>query len=102
MFYLVDVVYHGDHEAHRVLVWGQLNVGAGELQEDEDLLLVAHEAGLAHGEHVGCEGRDGEAERDRPLELLLDHQLGLQLVPHQLHDILQHLRGAVQQLAEPT
>ena len=86
---LLDVVDHGDHDAEGILVWRQLNVGSGELHEDQDLVGVAHDARLTHREHVGSEGRNGETERDGPLELVLHHQLGLQLVPHQLNNVLQ-------------
>lgn len=90
-----DVVDDGDDETHGVLVWRQLDIGSRELEEDEDLLLVAHEAGLAHWEHIGGEGWDGEAEGDCPLELVLSHKLRLQLIPHQLNNILQNLSWAV-------
>ena len=55
---LADVVDHGDHETHRVLVGGKLNVGSGQLHEDQDLLLVPHDARLTNREDVGGEGRN--------------------------------------------
>ena len=72
-----DVVDDGDDETHGVLVWRQLDIGSRELKEDQDLLLVAHEAGLAHWEYIGSEGWDGEAEGDCPLELVLSHKFRL-------------------------
>ena len=74
---LPDVVDDGDNETHGVLVWRQLDIGPSELKEDKDLLLVTHKAGLAHWEHIGSEGWDGETEGDGPLELVLSHKLRL-------------------------
>ena len=74
---LPDVVDDGDDETHGVLVGWQLDIGPRELEKDEDLLLVAHKAGLAHRKHVRSEGWNGETEGDGPLELVLSHKLWL-------------------------
>ena len=75
-------------------------VGPAEMHEDENLLLVADDAGLAHGEDVGRHGGNGEAERDVPLEAVLDHQLGLNLELHELDDVLEGVGGTVEEAAE--
>jgi riboflavin biosynthesis pyrimidine reductase len=59
------------------------------MHEDENLFLVADDAGLAHREDVGGHGRDSEAEGDVPLEIVLDHQLRLHLELHELNDVLE-------------
>ena len=99
---LSDVVDDGDNETHGVLVWRQLDIGPSELKEYKDLLLVTHEAGLANWEHIGREGWDGQTEGDGPLELVLSHKLRLQLIPHQLYNILQNLSGAIEETTEAT
>ena len=99
---LADVVDDGHHDGHRLLARWEVDVGSSQLHEDQDLLLVADDAGLAHWEDVGSHRGDGEADGDGPLELVLHHQLGLQLQPHQLDDVLESLLRTVQQSAEPT
>ena len=99
---LADVVDDGHHDGHRLLARRKVDVRSRQLHEDQDLLLVADDPGLAHREDVGSYRRNGEAEGDGPLELVLHHQLWLQLQSHQLDDVLQSLLGTVQQSAEPT
>ena len=70
------------------------------MHEDEDLLLVADDAGLAHREYVGRHGGNGQAQRDVPLEVVLDDELGLHLELHQLDDVLEGVGGTVEQAAE--
>ena len=60
---LADVVDDGDHQTHGVLVGRKLNVGSGQLHEDQDLLLVAHDASLANREDIGGKWRNCQAER---------------------------------------
>ena len=99
---LGDVVDDGHHDGQGLLAGREVDVGSGQLHEDQDLLLVADDPRLAHREDVGSYRRNGEAEGDGPLELVLHHQLWLQLQSHQLNDVLQSLLGTVQQPAEPT
>ena len=76
-------------------------VGPRQMHEDENLLLVADDAGLAHRKHVGRHRRDGEAEGDAPLEVVLDDQLGMNLEAHELNDVLECVGGTVQQATKP-
>ena len=99
---LADVVDDWHHHSEGVLPWLQGSIGPGKLEEDEDLLLVSNDAGLAHREDVGSYRRYGQTEGDGPLELVLKDQLWLELQSHQLDDVLQRLLGTVQQPAEPT
>ena len=58
---LADVVDDWHHHSEGVLPWLQGNIGPGELEEDEDLLLVSNDAGLAHRKDVGSNGRHCQA-----------------------------------------
>ena len=99
---LGDVVDDGHHDGQGLLTGREVDVGSGQLHEDQDLLLVADNPRLADREDVGSYRRNSEAEGDGPLELVLHHQLWLQLQPHQLDDVLQSLLGTVEQPAEAT
>jgi len=70
------------------------------VHEDENLLLVADDAGLPHREHVGRHVGNGEAQRDVPLEVVLDDELGLHLELHELDDVLEGVGGTLEQAAE--
>jgi len=97
---LADVVDYGHHHGERVLPWLQCYISPGQLEEDEDLLLVPDDAGLANGEDVGGNRGHREAERDRPLQLALGDKLRLHFKSHQLDNVLQRLLGAMQQPTE--
>jgi len=97
---LRNIVDDRHHHAERFLSRRQLLVHPRQVHEHQDLLLVAVHAGLAHREHVGRDGRDGQAERDAPLELVLDDQLWLNLILHQLDDVLQSVGRGVEQATE--
>ena len=58
---LADVVDHRHNHSEGVLPWLQCYIGPGQLEEDEDLLLIPNDAGLADREHVGGDGGHGEA-----------------------------------------
>ena len=58
---LTDVVDHRYNNSEGVLPWLQCYIGPGQLEEDEDLLLIPNDAGLADREHVGGDGGHGEA-----------------------------------------
>ena len=88
---LADVVDDWHHHSEGVLPWLQGNIGPGELEEDEDLLLVSNDAGLAHREDVGSNGRHCQAKGDCPLQLALGDQLGLHFKSHQLDNVLKGL-----------
>ena len=88
---LADVVDYRHHHGERVLPWLQSYIGPGQLEEDEDLLLVPDDAGLADREDVGGDRGHREAEGDRPLQLALGDQLGLHFKSHQLDNVLQGL-----------
>ena len=75
-------------------------VGPGKMHKDENLLLVANDAGLADGEDVGRHGGNGEAERDVPLEVVLDDQLRLHLELHELDDVLERVGRTVEEAGE--
>ena len=61
------------------------------MHEDQDLFLVADDARLPDGEHVGRHRRDGQAQRYAPLEVVLPHKLGLNLKAHELNDVLERV-----------
>ena len=99
---LGDVVDDGNHDGQRLLARRKVDVGSGQLHEDQDLLFIANNARLAHWEDVGSYRRYRQTEGDGPLELVLEDQLRLELQPHQLDDVLQSLLGTVEQPAEAT
>jgi len=85
---LADVVDYRHHHGERVLPWLQSYIGPGQLEEDENLLLVPDDAGLANGEDVWGNRGHGEAEGDRPLQLALGDKLRLHFKSHQLDNVL--------------
>ena len=71
-----------------------------QLHENQGLLLVANDAGLPDREGVGSHRGEGQAEGDAPLEVALDHELGVHFKFHELDQVLECVRGTVEQAAK--
>lgn len=97
---LGDVVDHGHHHAERLLPGLQIHVHSGEMHKHKYFLFVPVNSRLPYREDVRRDRRNGEAERDGPLELVLDNELRLNLVLHQMDDVLEGVSGAVEEAAE--